>query len=317
MYPTILVLASQYDFSCDYIASGLLNTGIPYLRLNSESLPLTKVTLDPLSRSLVIQDNDNVYLVSSEHLAAIYMRRPVYFREYAFQNKSSEESTYKAHWSTFIRNLMIFNDAKWINHPQNTYLAEHKAVQLSIASQLGFKIPDTFVTNSLDCISTNLDYKNPIAIKGLDTILLREEEVELFSYTQIKTVPELLNYSFQEMPVVFQRAIQYKTDIRVTVIEEEVFAVEVVKNDAGIEGDWRIYSRDAEFRPLELPSSIRSLCIELVRELGLKFGAIDLALEDNVYYFFEINPTGEWAWLVDSAGLHIDQAIVSSLIAGL
>ena len=53
-----------------------------------------------------------------------------------------------------------------------------------------------------------------------------------------------------------------------------------------------------------------------VPNAGLVFGAIDLALQDGKYYFLEINPTGEWGWLVDQAGLPIDEAIAEALLEG-
>lgn len=48
-------------------------------------------------------------------------------------------------------------------------------------------------------------------------------------------------------------------------------------------------------------------------ELGLSFGGIDLILHNNEYYFVEVNPTGEWAWLVNNAGLEIDISICDYL----
>ena len=42
---------------------------------------------------------------------------------------------------------------------------------------------------------------------------------------------------------------------------------------------------------------------------GVRQGALDFAIVDDIFYFIEINPTGEWAWLVDAAGQHIYEAI--------
>jgi glutathione synthase/RimK-type ligase-like ATP-grasp enzyme len=36
----------------------------------------------------------------------------------------------------------------------------------------------------------------------------------------------------------------------------------------------------------------------LLEALGLNFGAIDLVESKGSYFFIEINPTGEWGWLV-------------------
>jgi len=51
-----------------------------------------------------------------------------------------------------------------------------------------------------------------------------------------------------------------------------------------------------------------------MKAMHLQFGAIDLAFCNDRYYFLEINPTGEWAWLVDAAKLPIDEEIATALI---
>lgn len=66
--------------------------------------------------------------------------------------------------------------------------------------------------------------------------------------------------------------------------------------------------------PIQLPRSICDKLLQLMKHLGLTFGGIDLVLADNIYYFIEINPTGEWGWLVTSAHLPIDKSIVNALM---
>ena len=50
-----------------------------------------------------------------------------------------------------------------------------------------------------------------------------------------------------------------------------------------------------------------------MKSLRLNFGAIDLIKQDNKYFFIEINPTGEWGWLVDERR-RIDKVIANWLI---
>ena len=59
---------------------------------------------------------------------------------------------------------------------------------------------------------------------------------------------------------------------------------------------------------LKLPGCVANS----IKALGLEFGAIDLALQDDVYYFLEINPTGEWGWLM-GAELPIAEALARVL----
>jgi len=37
-------------------------------------------------------------------------------------------------------------------------------------------------------------------------------------------------------------------------------------------------------------------------------------MSNDEYYFIEINPTGEWAWLVETAGLNIPIGICDFLL---
>jgi len=68
-----------------------------------------------------------------------------------------------------------------------------------------------------------------------------------------------------------------------------------------------------KYIPFNLPEAIEKKCIYLVRELGLSFGAIDLIESNTDFYFIEVNPTGEWAWLVETADLKIYEGIVDFL----
>jgi glutathione synthase/RimK-type ligase-like ATP-grasp enzyme len=51
-----------------------------------------------------------------------------------------------------------------------------------------------------------------------------------------------------------------------------------------------------------------------VKRFGLVFGAIDLVQTPSGFYFLEINPNGEWAWLQKEAGLPIAETIVDILV---
>ena len=53
-----------------------------------------------------------------------------------------------------------------------------------------------------------------------------------------------------------------------------------------------------------------------MQRLNLTFGGIDFALVDEKYYFIEVNPTGEWAWLKTAVKFSIDKEIVKALTTG-
>ena len=112
-------------------------------------------------------------------------------------------------------------------------------------------------------------------------------------------------------PTFLQEFVRKTMDVRVTVFGEELFAVGIQKTDVEAA---RVDFRRAEIYDLPhvvltLPESLSSLCIELVRRLDLKFGAIDLLLTPTgEYVFLEINPNGQWYWLEWVTGVPLPSA---------
>ena len=318
--PTILILASQHDFACDYVISRLRSKGETYLRLNSEDLPRLELTLDPRGPTLFGELPPKTgepagvhFKVLSENLKSIYFRRPVFLRHAPANIRSPEEQFALEQWATLTRSLMVFERCRWINSPMHTYRAENKPYQLATATRLGFNIPDTIVTNSNKYIAQKFASTASIAIKGIDTVFIQGGQEDLFGYTSILTHDEVARSHIQSIPLIAQRAILNKIDLRVTVVGEQVFCASITIDGSPIGGDWRLQKRNTKFSPFSLPREVSRKCIELTQALGLTYGAIDLALDDGQFYFLEINPTGEWAWLVDAAGFPLDEVIANEL----
>lgn len=310
--PNVLLLAGRYDLTCDYVVANLRRRSVPYLRLNTEDFANSAVELDPVHRRLVIERDGRSYCVTPQTLRSVLFRRPVFLRDYGDDHRSPSERFSCLQWAAFVRNLMLFSEARWINDPAATYRAEHKAVQLSVAAQIGFTVPQTRITNAPHPHSLG-DGSAQIAIKGLDTVLLRAGGDEMFGFTTFESSEKLEPKHWRTAPATIQAALTNKLDVRVTVIEDRVFAASITTNGNPVVEDWRQHKRDVDFHSFDLPPDIAQRCRVLVNSLGLRFGGIDLAMCNGKFYFLEINPTGEWAWLVDAAGLPIDEALAHAL----
>lgn len=231
------------------------------------------------------------------------------------ESLSFEEQLYRSQWMAFLRNIMLFENVLWMNNPTATFKAENKMLQLKYARESGLQCPTTHLLNSTDFIS--LDDKTSYVVKSLDTVILRKAQREAFCYTNILTGKEIKQSYIASAPIVLQDNISPKIDIRVTVVGKKAFPVKITNNGDGINGDWRKHKDIVDFIPFELPCQVENACIEVARKLGLWFGGIDLAFSSGKYYFIEINPTGEWAWLINSTGLRIDKAICDYLTIGV
>ncbi|MDK9361692.1 hypothetical protein [Lelliottia wanjuensis] len=304
----VLILSSMYDFSTDLVVQRLENNGDAFIRLNKEQLSDYEIFLDPVNTILRVKGE---YVdVETSNVKSVWFRQPVFLRNIPGRSIDINEQLSLSQWNAFLRGLMVFDKAYWMNWPQATYAAESKPYQLMIAKKMGFSVPQTIISNSLGferLPSTNF------IIKSMDTVLLKENDDCYFTYTSKANPEDFSLDKTKQAPITFQEYIEDKLDIRVTIVGSKVYAVAIKSNGNAISDDWRtVKKEDLEYVDIELPVMIKKLCIEYVKFLGLNYGAIDFIKTKDEYIFIEINPTGEWGWLSNDKR-EIDYAIAKKL----
>lgn len=308
--PEILIISNRLDFTTDYVCFELEKREASYLRINRDEFQKYCISFDAIEKELEVNLCGRNYFINESILKAVWYRAPIYLRDIYQPGISAHDQLYRTQWSAFVRNLSVFDSSLWINSPEATFKAENKMYQLQLAHKIGMNCPHTVVTNAAP---SDIEPSRYYIVKPLDTAVLRIEDKEAFVYANIVQGNELLESCFDMAPTVIQEFITPKVDVRVTVINTDIFAVEICLEKSTIDGDWRKQKNDVQYLPFILPDSLSSKCIQMLKELNLKFGAFDFALRAGIYYFLEVNPTGEWAWLVESAGQNIHRSICNLL----
>ena len=291
----VLIISNLYDFATDEVVHLLETAGVTYLRLNREQLHQHHLTLDPMGPSLVVDGPAGSHLVDQE-LQSVLFRQPVFLRNSPSVGMSALQQLERSQWQAFLQGLCVFDHARWMNYPAATYRAESKPLQLATAAACGFQVPHTIVGNDAARIHETLGQE--MVIKSVDTVLLREGNDSLFTYTSLNPGSDLSDETLQLAPVIAQELLGDKVDLRVTIVGDQIFAVRILENGAGIYGDWRRLPKSSlGYVDVRLDNAIVESSYRLMDNLGLVFGAIDLALTPEGTFFLEINPTGEWGWL--------------------
>ena len=312
MTTNILILSSLYDLAADMVTARLEAMGASYLRLNRQALSEHRLTVDPSGPSMVVRGPAGKHVI--EDLEAVWYRAPVFDRNTPGHAMSVDEQLTRSQWMAFLRSLSVFRNARWMNSPSATYLAESKPYQLSVAESVGFQIPRTLVTNDIESVDDYLT--DDLVIKSIDTVMLHESNSILFTYTTPIARNKLRDSNMAAVPVIAQDMLRDKIDLRVTVVCDQIFAVRVLANGTSIQGDWRVVPKDRlSYKSCRLPIDIEQKCLEVIQQLGLSFGAIDLIENSDGLFFIEVNPTGEWGWLVEP-DRPIDVAIANWLNGG-
>jgi hypothetical protein len=101
-------------------------------------------------------------------------------------------------------------------------------------------------------------------------------------------------------PGIYQRYIPKDKEIRVTVMGDRAYCVEVIPTDGPDSSvDWRVgQERGLRVIPCKLPDAVEDKCRKVVSTLGLIFGCVDLILgKDGRWYFLEVNEMGQFLWI--------------------
>jgi glutathione synthase/RimK-type ligase-like ATP-grasp enzyme len=211
---------------------------------------------------------------------------------------------------------------RWIpGKPRAISAAQNKVRLLAVAAQLGFHIPRTLITNRPESLlEFYSECDGRLVTKVLRDGLVYQGTERYMAYTHAVRRRDLANYrAVRYAPLIMQEYVPKQLELRINVVGAKVFAAEIDSQASPCtKHDWRHYDNDrATYAPHVLPAAIDTLCVRLVRALGLSFGAIDMVLTPaGEYVFLEINPTGQWGWVEHLTGLPISAAIAELLVQG-
>lgn len=318
----IVILTNRKDITADYVILELSKRGIPFYRFNTEDFPHT------VKLSFKLQRNFNEALIIAKNIKlslndvkSIWYRRPVIpsFDHIDLEAGIKDFCVKESYYS--LEGVWASLDCFWVSNPFNIRKAENKPFQLKAASETGFQIPETLISNDPDSIESFFEKNDrEIIIKPVRTGVFKEKEKEKIIFTS-RIGPNDIDKIDSSIPIpsIFQRKIPKKYDIRVTVIGEEVFATEIHSQSyAESTVDWRRGENPRiVHKKHKLPDHVEAQCQFLTKSLGLQFAAIDLVLTPSEeYYFLEINPNGQWAWIEERTGFKLTNALVDLLLCG-
>lgn len=321
----ILLVTSCEDLTTDYLIRRLDDRGLDYFRFNTEevlsayevSLSVSKTNVD-----FSITDRRREFELKRSDIRGAYFRRPgtptilddSIEEEQRFFDVRELEETLRSIWRAIPRN-------RWLNHPENIWLANNKIKQLTVARDLGFTIPETLISSRPADLLRFADTHGSLIVKAVKNGFFNSDTSSNIMFTSSLGVAELetIAASTRLVPSIVQPELRKECDLRVTVAGQAVFPVALLSQQhPETSTDWRTWDitegLDLVHQRFDLPNPIRQLCLKLNRRLGLNFSCIDLVLtKDGNFVFLEINPNGQWAWIESLVGLPVRDAIIDHL----
>lgn len=199
---------------------------------------------------------------------------------------------------------------RFVNHPDANRRAERKPLMLQAAARSGLSVPPWLVTNDGRTARRFVETQGATIVKAL--VAGRIDHRRSLWTTQVQ-LDDLAGFGPE--PYLLQRFVPRAFDVRVTVFDQECVAVRIDADDPTAITDWRQASADAiAYSPCELPPREERALQTLVEAHNLRFAAADFAVDaTGSWWFLEINPNGQWAWLEERTNVDLTARLVRML----
>ncbi len=199
-----------------------------------------------------------------------------------------------------------------INRPSADAVAGRKPYQLARAAALGLDVPETLITNDPDKARQFwLDLDGEVIFKILSNTRTQFTQTRALGAAEIDQLPAL-----RYAPAIFQRKLEPANHLRVTVVDQHVFAARLTTTRPEARYDWRL-DRDVSIEAAGLSAATAGKIRTLMDDLGLRYGAIDFVVTaDGREWFLEVNPSGQFLFVEIETGQPISRTIAESLLKG-
>ncbi|NOQ71054.1 MAG: grasp-with-spasm system ATP-grasp peptide maturase [Crocinitomix sp.] len=221
-------------------------------------------------------------------------------------------------WATYGLIEKSLRDVYWINRPSDS---TNKFNNLQIAEEVGIKTPPSIVVNNKKHLKQFLE-KHPKAI----TKACREAESFKIGKEFISGLTERVNATSLDklpnelfFPSFFQGEISKAYEVRVFYLDGVIYPTAIFSQiNKETEIDYRNYNTENPNRMeiIDLPNEIKEKLHLFMARMNMVCGSIDLikSLEDDDYYFLEINPVGQFMGISDMGNLKLDKIVAETLI---
>lgn len=321
----ILIVTSKRDGHVEAVSRHLDKAGVPWVRLNVEDFATNvEVEIHPTKGTGRLSVKDSNKEVKLEDIGAVWYRKPdpVHVQHFGIADPAALDYV-EAEFNEIIIGLYALLDhAYWINNPLRTRVAHRKLLQLRTATEVGFAVPKTIVTNRLEAA---LEFANSVdddlAIKSLGAISVMQEHAEhvmqygiftrRISANDIKEQGDKIGH----MPTLFQEFIEKESELRITCVDQEVFACEIRARPEDVtHDDYRFDTPNLPHKAVERPELTERMQAYM-KALGLNFGCFDFIVPiGGEPIFLEMNCNGQWYWVEERTGQKIGEAIARQLI---
>ncbi|MCD9146117.1 ATP-grasp ribosomal peptide maturase [Streptomyces albireticuli] len=298
---TVLVLTRPLlDGVADMVVTELTARGISVCRMDPGDFPETSTLTAEIGPggwrgSWRGQHQDPVL----EEITAVYYRRPSPFRLHPGLSHDD------ARWASSearagLGGILTSLPCIWINHPHHNAQADFAPLALATAVRCGLRVPPTLITNDpaeARTFISGLPGKTA-AYKALGTTGPGSRNGEQYALWTTQVRADDITSDVARTAHLFQQWIDKQYEVRLTAVNEQMFAAEIHAGSDASRADFRRDYDSLTFRECGVPDAVRKGVRRLMEAFGLRYVALDFLVNHQAaWHLVDINPSGQYGFI--------------------
>jgi hypothetical protein len=316
----LLVIGTSVDSHIDAVLQ-YIPSNVEWFRLNVDHFPRRcelSISLANGEERPIITAHSEAGQFDLSHVRAVWFRRlgapqlSPHIVNPAYRSFALGES------EALISGLSyLLANAKWVSSYDAVIRARSKIYQLDVAQKCGLLIPTTLATNMPLAAERFVKMLPRTLYKTVHSPSIMEGEKHslVFSHLMKETDLDMID-QIQLAPCQFQEYVDKRHELRITFTGDDLFPA-VIDSQSSQYGtiDWRAALRgELQYAHTTLPDEVKQRLLQLLKELGLLYGAIDMIVTPTgEYVYLEVNPHGAWLWLEEALQLPIAASLAHTL----
>src|SRR5215470_10129412 len=271
----ILIISNPQDVHAKHLAKMLRVRGSDVVCISRADFGNgASITLSPDAQQGELKLSDGTR-IASDSISAVWHRRPGIVRANPGITDDLDRSFAENEWAQTIDGFFSLASGRAVSPPAKQRAAT-KPLQLSLASRAGLRVPKTLITSvPEEALAFVGEHCGAVVHKAMTAPPHQFIDTRLWDSGASNRAADLLL-----CPTILQEQVLGPADVRATIVGEQIFSACILTANGRADIDSRL-DADAPCTRYELPASVESALLQLMGELGLIFGTIDLKLTDN------------------------------------
>ncbi|MDH6577647.1 ATP-grasp ribosomal peptide maturase [Kitasatospora sp. MAP5-34] len=318
MLPTsgaVLVITGTFDPTADLVIEELNRRAVPVFRADMAWFPSRLTLAAGLDgtgwRGTLTTDRRALDLST---VRAVYYRRPT-SPEFPDDMPPEARAVATAEARRGFGGLLSALPCRWLPPPGRAADAEYKPLQLRVAIECGLGVPRTLITNDPDAAKQFADGLGaPVVYKPFTPIRGTVDGHSVAVYANVLQPSDLPHPDIATTAHLFQEWVPKAYEVRLTVVGQRLFAAEIHAGSAAARVDWRSDYDSLTCKSCDPPPTVAAGVLRMLAQLGLPYGAFDFVVTPSgEWWFLEVNPNGQYAFVEQATGLPITATICDHL----